>query len=69
MKRDFRRTGASHLLALSGLHVALLSAMAEWVLRRFRIPKRPRVTLLGILMLLYLALVGFLPSAVRAVFM
>lgn len=69
VKRDFRRTGASHLLALSGLHVALLSAMAEWVLRRFRIPKRPRVTLLGILMLLYLALVGFLPSAVRAVFM
>ena len=67
--RDFHRTGASHLLALSGLHVVLLSGMAEWVLRRLRMPKRPRVILLGILILFYLALVGFPPSAVRAVFM
>lgn len=69
VKRDFRRSGVSHLLALSGLHVALLSGMAEWLLRRLRVPKTARVLILGILLLAYLAVTGFLPSAMRAGFM
>lgn len=67
--RDFERTGMSHLLALSGLHVAVLFGIIDFLLRLFFIPKKVRMPIIGAAALLYLALIGFLPSAVRAVVM
>ncbi|MBQ9162435.1 MAG: ComEC/Rec2 family competence protein [Clostridia bacterium] len=69
ISRDFSNTGVSHLLALSGLHVTVLFGILDFLLRIFFIPKRVRMPLLGFAALFYLALIGFLPSAVRAVVM
>lgn len=67
--RDFRRAGLSHLLALSGLHLAILVKILEWTLRRLRIGKRGITVVLSIFCLIYLALTGFSYSMLRAVIM
>lgn len=65
----FRRTGISHFLALSGLHVGILLAALERLLRLFRIPRKGRVVAMILLSLGYLAVTGASPSTLRAVFM
>ena len=69
LRRDFARAGVSHLLAISGLHVTLLFGLLEGLLRLLRIPKRGRALLLLAAALGYLLLLGFPPSATRAVIM
>ena len=68
-KRDFARTGVSHILAISGLHMTLLFGLLALLLRLFRIPARVRAIILGISALAYLIYLGFPPSATRAVIM
>ncbi|HBF15845.1 MAG TPA: hypothetical protein DDW30_09270, partial [Clostridiales bacterium] len=65
----FRRSGISHLLALSGLHVSILIGILEWLLGRFRVPKRVRIAAVPPLALFYLVLTGAAVSTVRAVLM
>ena len=62
----FRRTGVSHLLALSGMHVTLLLGLVAALTVHIRVPKKGRIVFLTILALAYLALVGFRISAIRA---
>lgn len=69
VRRDFSRAGVSHLLAISGLHVTLLFGMLEGLLRLLRLPKRVRAVVLFVCALGYLTLLGFPPSATRAVVM
>ena len=69
VRRDFGRTGTSHLLALSGLHLTLLFGLLERILRFLWIPKRGRAILLGAGGVAYLILLGFPPSATRAAIM
>ena len=69
LRRDFARAGVSHLLAISGLHVTLLFGLLEGLLRLIRIPKRVRAVLLFLSAVGYLLLLGFPPSATRAVIM
>ena len=69
VRRDFSRVGVSHLLAVSGLHVVLLFGMLEGILRLLRLPKRGRIVLLSLCAVGYLTLLGFPPSATRAVVM
>ncbi len=69
VRRDFARTGVSHILSISGMHMTLLFGILGGLLRLLRFPKRLRVILLGVGALGYLALIGFLPSATRAVVM
>ena len=63
---NFRRTGTSHLLALSGMHVTVLMGIFAALSTHIGMPKRGRLLLLSALALLYLALTGFRLSAVRA---
>ena len=65
----FRRTGVSHLLALSGMHVSILIGALELLLRRLRVGKLIRAGIMPVVLIAYLALTGFSPSAVRAVLM
>ncbi|MBI3742816.1 MAG: DNA internalization-related competence protein ComEC/Rec2, partial [Chloroflexi bacterium] len=67
---DFRDTGTSHLLAISGLHVGVLIAMALLVSRRF-LWRWPLLAALPPLLLAwgYAALAGMPPSAERAAIM
>ena len=69
VRRDFARAGVSHLLAISGLHVTLLFGLLAGLLRLLRLPKRVRTVLMGLCALGYLVLLGFPPSATRAVIM
>lgn len=66
---NFRRAGASHLLALSGLHLAMIILAMEGVLKLLRCPFRMRILLLCLSALLFLALTGFSVSMLRATFM
>ena len=63
----FRDTGTAHILALSGLHVSILTGFLAWLL-----PKRHgvlRLLLIGLFLLGYCVLTGFPPSLVRAAVM
>ena len=67
--RDFKRAGVYHLLALSGLHVAILIGILEWILKKFFVPVKFRIILLGSISLFYIALTGFALSACRSILM
>ncbi len=64
--RDFRYIGAIHLLAVSGLHLSVLTGGLEAVLKRLPIGKNLRVSLLILAVIFYMGLTGFSSSAVRA---
>lgn len=67
--RDFRRAGVYHMLALSGMHVAILVGALGFLLKRLFVPKRIRVIILALCSIFYVALTGFLLSACRAMLM
>ena len=67
--RDFRRSGVSHMMAVSGMHVVILIGSLELLLRKLLVPKRVRCVLLSILALFFLFLTGFSLSACRSVLM
>ena len=67
--RDFSRTGLSHLLSISGLHMAMLAGILELLLRLMRLPKTVRCCVAPVVMLGYLTLTGFQISALRAAVM
>lgn len=67
--RDFKRAGVYHLLALSGLHVAILIGILEWILKKFFVPVKFRIILLGSISLFYITLTGFALSACRSMLM
>ena len=63
---NFARLGISHILALSGMHLAILSLALNFVLIRFGVKKKLRVSILAVLVLLYMGITGFSASVVRA---
>ncbi len=65
----FRRSGISHLLALSGMHVSALILILEFLLKNLRISKRLRAILVPVSAIFYLLLTGGALSTVRAVLM
>ncbi|MFQ5681296.1 MAG: ComEC/Rec2 family competence protein [Candidatus Omnitrophota bacterium] len=65
----FRRTGTAHILAISGMHIAILVFVLLSVSKSARIPRSARYTLTIIFLLFYGVLSGGRPSVVRAVTM
>ena len=65
-RRDFRRAGLSHVLALSGLHLSVLTAAFGWLMTRMGWHRRVVHGTRIILILFYMALTGFPLSLVRA---
>jgi len=63
---DFRQIGISHVLALSGMHLAILALAIDRLLRLLKMPKRGRMISVIIFSLLYMFFVGFTVSVVRA---
>ena len=67
--RDFKRAGVYHMLALSGLHVAILIGIFDWLLKKLFFPRSIRIGFLLFASLFYVALTGFALSACRAMLM
>ena len=66
LRLDFKRIGISHILALSGMHLAVLSLGIEKLLLFLGIGKKIRVGVTAVFVFLYMALTGFSISVVRA---
>jgi competence protein ComEC len=62
----FQRTGTAHLLAISGLHLALITALVWGILRLISLSIRIRYLLLISCASLYTLLTGCAPSVLRA---
>lgn len=69
VRDDFSKTGIAHILAISGLHVAILSYALNFLLKKLRMERRLRFSLNIIFLILYATLTGFAPSILRAVLM
>ncbi len=66
LERDFKYTGTSHLLALSGMHLAVLTLAVDGLLKRLSLPRKIRCFLMISLIASYAAMTGFLMSVLRA---
>ena len=62
----FRRSGTSHLLALSGMHLTVLGMLLLRLLRLLRAPHPLRFFILLVFLVLYAAIAGFPLSLLRA---
>ena len=62
----FKASGTVHVFAISGLHAGLFALLVTGVLAVLCVPFRARPLLLAPLLVLYVALTGARPSAVRA---
>ncbi len=69
VSRDFTRTGASHILALSGMHMTIIMGAAMFVLKRITENYKLISGILSIMAVFYLGLTGFSVSATRSVLM
>src|SRR5215218_1252372 len=68
-KDDFRRSGLSHLLAVSGQNVTLLALLAMPLLGAFGVPLRERLVWVLALIAVYVPVAGAGPSIQRAAVM
>ena len=67
--RDFRRSGLSHIMAVSGSHIAILLGSIEVLLRRLFVPKGARCAVVSVCGLLFILITGFSLSGIRSVLM
>lgn len=68
-EEDFRRSGLSHLLAVSGQNITLLALLAMPLLGAFGIPLRERLLWILALIAVYVPVAGAGPSVQRAAVM
>lgn len=66
---NFRTTGIAHLLAVSGLHMSLLTCALSELLRRLKCSPKLNTVITMAFILLFMAVTGFSPSVTRAGFM
>ena len=62
----FRTCGATHLMAVSGLHLSVIVGSLYWLLRKLRLPAWLTTALTGAVLLVYDGVAGFSASVVRA---
>lgn len=69
-RENFKRLGISHVLAVSGLHVTIVSYLILYIgIEVLGLQKRKAVLVAAAVLMFYLFFTGFSPSAVRAVMM
>ncbi len=65
----FRQTGLLHVLAVSGMHLAIAAALGAWLLRVVGVAWLPRTIAVAALAIGYAWLTGLAPATVRALAM
>ena len=65
-RRLFRDTGTAHLLAISGLHIGLVTGFFYWFLRFLGVPYRLTAVATAAVAIGYLTLTDMRPPAIRA---
>ncbi|MBR7117290.1 MAG: ComEC/Rec2 family competence protein [Clostridia bacterium] len=66
---NYTRLGISHILALSGMHLVIITSILRAILKRMRIGKKVVLILTTVFCFFYMALSGFSPSVIRATIM
>lgn len=64
--REFSQIGLTHILAISGLHVAIYVGSILWLLARLPLTRESRLTIAMAAVPVYVVLTGASPSVVRA---
>ncbi len=65
----YRRAGASHMLAISGMHLSILTYFLLFVMVHLRFPKKLRSIILVLFLLFYVLLTGLQASVIRSAVM
>ncbi|ANF98896.1 hypothetical protein AR543_18270 [Paenibacillus bovis] len=63
---SFSRLGLTHILAISGLHVAIYTGLLLWLLRKLGLTRERACLVVMLLLPVYVLLTGASPSAIRA---
>ncbi len=66
---DFKSSGVNHVLAVSGLHVTIITAMFVAIFGLLRVPKKMYVVLVIFALVVFAIITGARPSTLRAVIM
>lgn len=66
VKRDFRRLGVSHMLAVSGMHLSILIGGLEYFLRLLTLHRKLRNAVLMVSILVFIGITGAPPSILRS---
>ncbi|MEM1485543.1 ComEC/Rec2 family competence protein [Oscillospiraceae bacterium PP1C4] len=66
IRYNYARAGISHLLSVSGLHLAILVGLIDCVLRNLYLSRRQRSLLIIVVVVAFMGLTGFSQSIVRA---
>lgn len=69
LEQDFITCGLSHLIAVSGSHLAVIAALLAWVLKGLPLGRPAQIALLLLLLIAYVTLTGLQPSAIRSAIM
>lgn len=64
---SYQENGISHLFAISGMHIALLSSLITKFLKKCKVTEEKRYYITSTILIMYLLLVGFSPSILRGV--
>lgn len=64
--QQFSELGLTHILAISGLNIAVFLGVCMWIMRRFKLAKETYLLICLWLLPLYILLTGASPSIVRA---
>ncbi len=69
IQQDFQKTGLSHVLAISGLHLGFILMALNGIVRLLHLTKKQAFVFVTGILSLYCALVGAAPSVMRATIM
>ena len=67
IKNTYQENGISHLFAISGMHITLLSNIIIKILSNLRVKENKRYLITTIILIFYLLIVGISPSILRGV--